>query len=143
MSASETSVITNVARNGKFSAALFYVAFLGFPQKLFQFSAVSSVVCLTFLVFKYCEQSVLKAGNAFRFLLRKLLGFLHFDAKKDSVVDHLLSWLLSNTKFYIFIEAKFQQFVSADHTPNPILFQPEYIHGMYTNLCKCGQHTIK
>jgi len=59
---------------------------------------VSNVICLTFLLFNYCKLSLLKAGNAFRFLLIKLLGVLHFDVEKDCVVDHLLLQLLCQMK---------------------------------------------
>lgn len=118
------------------------MTFLDFPQKFFQFSVMSNVVCLTFLLFKYCKQYLQKAGNAFRFLLRKLLWFLHLMSKRTvwfTIYYH--SWYLT-WRFYIFIGAKFRQFVFADHTPKPILLQQEYIHGMYTNLCKRAWHTV-
>lgn len=61
-------------------------------KNICQFPAVPSLVSLTFLLFKYCKLPVLKAGNVFRFLLRKLLWILCLNVKKDWVVDCTVTW---------------------------------------------------
>lgn len=104
---------------------------------------MSSVVCLTFLLFKYRKLSLLlKAENVFSFLLRKLLEVLHFDVKKDCVVDHLLSQLLCDMKLL-------QLILRPDFNSSPLqtthqkqLYFSKNIHIEYTHTCANMHDTL-